>query len=218
MKYRLFILILPLFIGSLFISCYPDGPEYTSDYDLVGSVYDPECVFDDAITFVMPDSVVFVQDENDTREYLTDEQEQIILDEVRSNFVAMGWVDSTFTADTMPDVVITITGIASKTQGAWWYYWGWYGWGGYYPGWGGGYYPGYPWYPGGGYPVYYEYTTGSLVLEMIDWVNADPDAEYPPIVWAGALNGLVNRVPVNIDKVLDGVHKIFELSPYLDKN
>ena len=78
----------------------------------------------------MPDSIVFIQDENDDNEYLTDDQEQIILDEIRSNFVALGWIDSTFTTDTTPDVVITVTGIASKTQGAWWSYWGWYGWGG----------------------------------------------------------------------------------------
>ena len=218
MKYKILFVLLPLVLGSLIISCYPDGPEYTSDYDLVGSAFDPEFAFNAATSFIMPDSIVFIKDENDDKEYLTDNQEQIILDEIRSNFIAFGWIDSTFTTDTTPDVVITVTGIASKVQGAWWYYWGWYDWGGYYPGWGYPGYPGYPWYPGGGYPVYYEYTTGSLILEMIDWKNIDPDDEYPPIVWIAGLNGLVNRVPVNTEKINEGIDKLFELSPYLDKN
>lgn len=202
------------------MSCYPKGAEYTSDYNLIGTSFDPAFDFNVASTFVLPDTIVFIQDENDTREYLTDEQEQIILDDIRSNFEAMGWVDSTSTADSssIVDVVITITGIATKTQGAWWSYWGWYGgWGSYYPGWGGGYYPGWG-YPGGGYPVYYEYTTGSLIIEMIDWKNADPEAEGPVRVWGAGLNGFVNRVPVNTNKILEAVDKMFELSPYLDKN
>lgn len=220
MKYKTFKFLLPLVIGSLIISCYPDGPEYTSDYDLVGSVYDPEFNFNNNSTFILPDSLVFVQDENDDKEYLTESQETEILNHIRNAFTDMGWIDSTFTNDTTPDVVITVMGIATKTQGAWWSYWGWYGWGGYYPGWG---YPGYPWYPpwypGGGYPVYYEYTTGSLILEMIEWGdNPDLASETPPIVWMAGLNGLVNRVPVNTSNILDGIDKIFELSPYLDKN
>ena len=216
MKNKILILLLPVFIGLLAISCYPEGPEYTSDYDLVGSVHDPD--FFESIstsTFIMPDTIVVIKDENDTKEYLTDEQEQIILNKIRSNFEEWGWIDSTSTADTMPDVVITVTAIATKVQGAWWYYWGWYGWGGYYPGWGYPGYPGYPWYPPS-YPVYYEYTTGSLIIDMIDWKSADPNSEYPPFVWAAALNGLVNRVPVNTAKIEEGIDKIFELSPYLD--
>jgi hypothetical protein len=216
MRLRILYFVFPIFTGLLLVGCYPDGPEYTSDYNLVGSAYDPEFSFDGATTFVLPDTIVFIKDENDNKTYLTDDQEQQIVDNVRNNLAAMGWIDSTNAAvDTMPDVILTITGIATKYSGSYWNYWGWYGgWGWYYPG-----YPGwgYPWYPGGGYPSYYEYTTGSLIIDMIDWRSASLDDDYPPFVWAGALNGLINRTPVDVSKINLAVDKMFELSPYLDK-
>jgi len=217
MKSKTILVVFFVLTVFVFSSCYPDGPEYTSDYDLVGASYDPEFNFDGATSFVLPDSIVFIKDENDNKTYLTNEQEQQIVEHVRDNLTAMGWVDSTYAiADTMPDVILTITGIATKYSGTWWNYWGgWYpGWGWYYPG-----YPGwgYPWYPGGGYPSYYEYTTGSLVIDMIDWKSADPNDQQIPFVWAGAINGLVNRTPVDVNKIISAIDKIFELSPYLDK-
>ncbi len=213
MKFRLLYLMFPVFAGLLLVGCYPGGPEYTSDYDLIGATYDPDFKFDEATTFVLPDSIIFVKDEGDTKTYLTEDQEQEILDHVRTSFAAMGWVDSTYAeVDTMPDVVLTITGIATKYSGTWWNYWGWYYPG--YPGWG---YPGYPWYPGGGYPTYYEYTTGSLIIEMIDWKTVMANSDDNAFAWAGALNGLVNRTPVNVSKINSSIDKMLDLSPYLDK-
>lgn len=218
MRLKFIYLVFPLLIGMLITGCYPEGPEYTSDYDLVGASYDPDFDFNSASTFVLPDSIIFIKDQNDNKTYLTDEQEQQIIDHVRNNLTAMGWIDSTYAAvDTTPDVILTITGIATKYSGAYWDYWYWYGgWGWYYPG-----YPGwgYPWYPGGGYPVYYEYTTGSLIIDMIDWksVLLNSDAERIPFVWAGAINGLVNRTPVNVSNINAAIDKMIELSPYLDK-
>jgi hypothetical protein len=216
MKSRHAFLILGIVSGLLIVACYPDGQEYTSDYNLVGAAYDPEFNFDAATTFVLPDSIVLIKDENDNKKYLTADQQQQIVNNVRNNLLAMGWIDSTYAAvDTVPDVILTITGIATKTSGAYWDYWYWYGgWGGYYPG-----YPGwgYPWYPGGGYPVYYEYTTGSLIIDMIDWKGKSSYDERIPFVWAAALNGLVNQTPVNVSKINSAIDKMFELSPYLDK-
>lgn len=214
--HNLLVAVLPVFI---LVACYPDGPEYTSDYDLIGTSRNPSFDFDQASTFVLPDSIVFIKDKSDRNTYLTENQEKQILDHIRGEFLAMGWVDSTYAvADTVPDVIITVTGIATKNSGAYWDYWGWYGGWGYYPGWG---YPGYGWgyYPGYGYPVYYEYTTGSLIIDMLDYKNLDSyrDTDEVPFVWGGALNGLVNRTPVNTNNILQAVDKIFELSPYLNK-
>lgn len=219
MRVRIHYLLFTAFIGLLIVGCYPDGPEYTSDYNLIGASHDPDFDFNTATTFVLPDSIIFIKDQNDNKIYITEEQEQQIIDHVRNNFQAMGWIDSTnAVVDTMPDVILTITGIATKYSGSWWDWWGWYyPWYPWYPGYPGypGYYP--PWYPGGGYPIYYEYTTGSLVIDMIDWKNISFDNEGIPFVWAGALNGLVNRTPVNVDNIKDAIDKMVELSPYLDK-
>ena len=221
MKPIFFKFLIPIFLIILVTGCYPDGPEYTSDYNLVGASRNPNFDFNSARTFVLPDSIVFIQDANDTKTYLTKPQEQEIVNEIRNQLLAMGWTDSTYaTVDTVPDVILTVTGIASRNQGAYWDYWGWYGGWGYYPGWG---YPGWGWgggyYPGYGYPVYYEYTTGTLIIDMIDYKNLDSytDADKSPFVWGGALNGIVNRTPVNVSAIKSAIDKMFELSPYLDK-
>lgn len=208
--------LLPLLIAM--VGCYPNSQEYTSDYDLIGAVRSPDFDFNTASTFALPDSIVFIKDEDDSKTYITDDQEKQIIANVRGHFISMGWVDSSYAVvDTLPDVVVTITGIATKYSGSYWNYWGWYGggWYGGYPGygWGGGYYPGY------GYPTYYEYTTGTIILDMVDWKNIEEyvDTEKNPFVWGGAMNGLVNRTPVSISKVNESIDKMFELSPYLNK-
>jgi hypothetical protein len=198
-------------------SCYPDGPEYSSDYNLIGTTYDPDFNFGEAQTFALPDSIVFIKDKGDNKVYLTKDQETQIVNNIRDHLTSMGWIDSTYaTVDTLPDVLVMVTGMATKYSGGYWNYWDW-GWG--YPGWG---YPGWGWgyYPGYGYPVYYEFTTGSLILDMVDYKNLDSyrDSDTAPFIWAGALNGLVNRTPVNTSGILQAVDKIFELSPYLNKN
>jgi hypothetical protein len=42
---------------ALLYGCYPKGPEYTSDYDLVVSDYDPDYDFGSQKTYFMPDTV-----------------------------------------------------------------------------------------------------------------------------------------------------------------
>ena len=54
MKLRILYLILSVLAAVLVIGCYPGGPEYTSDYDMIGATYDPEFRFDEATTFVSP--------------------------------------------------------------------------------------------------------------------------------------------------------------------
>ena len=95
-------------------------------------------------------------------------------------------------------------------------YYGWYPW---YYGYGFGYYgPGYglyyPWYPTAG--VSYSYTTGSIMINMIDPSRADQNAEQIPSIWVGFLNGLVaDSQQNNAERISEGIDQLFEQSPYL---
>ena len=85
-------------------------------------------------------------------------------------------------------------------------------------------YPGY-WYPGywGGYwnswyypyTVSYNYTTGSLLIEMI---KLDTQSKKIPIIWNAYMSGLLyssNRI--NLQLAVDAVDQAFEQSSYLNK-
>ncbi len=83
----------------------------------------------------------------------------------------------------------------------WWNYWfDWYGWYGWYP-----YYP---------YPVVYTYTTGSLVMDMID-MSAPSDVQKP-IIWDAYMTGLLTGDQrYDGDKVLTAIDEAFKISPYV---
>lgn len=90
----------------------------------------------------------------------------------------------------------------------WWdypYYWAPDYWG---P-WTGWYYP---------FAVYYSYTTGSLLLEMVDLKNGDTTTRKLPILWNVYVSGLLRGSnPINIDMAVEALDQAFEQSPYLKK-
>jgi len=96
----------------------------------------------------------------------------------------------------------------------WYSYWGYYpGWGYWYPGWG-GWYPGYPWYPG----YVSSYSTGSLIVEMLDTEAFVEQNESPGMVWAGIVNGLLTNSTANTRARLDKqINQLFVQSTYLKK-
>ena len=108
--------------------------------------------------------------------------------------------------------------VTTNIVGGGWGWGGWYGWGGWwgYPG--GGYYPGYP-----GYCCYtsiYQYTTGSLIIEMLDVKNAEDEGDKVriPVAWHGGLNGYAEGSARNRQaRVERSMDQMFKDSPYLDK-
>jgi len=83
------------------------------------------------------------------------------------------------------------------------------GWG-YGPGWGGGY----PYVP-----VVTSYTTGTLIIDMIDPNNPNTSEEIIPIIWSAFLNGLVTGSEASIQtRVTNGINQAFDQSPYLGTN
>ena len=115
--------------GAVHGLCYPEGPDYVHEKDIALTHYDEEADFSTLKTFVIPDSVVYVQgDSNATG--LANELKEEILSLVKQNFEAYNYqllTDEEAEAQT-PDFVVTVTAFATPTfsYNSWGNYWGWY--------------------------------------------------------------------------------------------
>jgi predicted small lipoprotein YifL len=184
--------------------CYPKGPIYYSDSDLVATNYDNGFNFDEQNTYALPDSVIHVVDPDERDPEIDRTYDQTILDRLESNMDARGYVkvDDPFDADFILQPYVwsaTSTGVIYDYG-----YWGWY-----YPY--GGFYPYYPW---GGYV--YSYTYGTVLVDIIDKNGIDIQEEFIPVVWTGALNGaLSDNISDVRNRIRDGIDQCFEQSPYL---
>jgi len=193
---------------ALFGGCYPKGPVYYSDSDLAATNYDSGFNFGEQAYYAMPDSVVHVVDPDERNPVIDRTYDQTILDRLASNMESRGYervsidvavIDSTFILQ--PYVwSATSTGIIYDYG-----YWGWY-----YPPYG-GFYPYYPW---GGYV--YNYTYGTVLVDIVDLKGIDIEEEFIPIVWTGALNGALSDNATDVrNRIRNGLDQCFEQSPYL---
>lgn len=183
----------------LFTGCYPDGAEYVDELDVVYTVYDKEYDFQNANTYSLPDKIVILGDE-DNVEFIADIYATPILARIDSNLQALGWtkVDN----DSNPDVQVLPASWTTTTIS----YWGggyWCYWDPYYCG-GGWYYP---------YPVVSSYTTGTLVMNMVEKEATGTDG-VKRVAWFGAINGLLQDT-YNPQRINDAIDQSFKQSPYL---
>jgi len=179
-------------------SCYPQGPEYYEDLDLVYTNYDDQYDFSSKGTFAIPDKIVKVTGnliEGEDPEFVDDEYAGPMLDKMIQNMEALGW---TATDDPANADVVLFPAVWTNTTIYYWYdYWCWY----------------YPWYCGWGwgYPSVSSYTTGTLVMTLV----ADGDDYIDPTrVWTAAANGLLSGA-FNLTRVNNAIDQAFEQSPYL---
>ena len=111
---RLFIFGVCVLVVLCMASCYPEGPDYVHEKDIALTHYDEEADFSTLKTFVIPDSVVYVQgDSNATG--LANELKEEILSLVKQNFEAYNYqllTDEEAEAQT-PDFVVTVTAFAT---------------------------------------------------------------------------------------------------------
>jgi hypothetical protein len=192
----------------LLTQCYPEGPVYNEDLDLVYSNYDPGYDFSSRHTFAMPDKIMKIDNDlisgNGTN-FVKDIYAQVMLDRIRQNMLSNGWSEVALGAG--PDVLIAPAAIEMTTY--YYDYWGYYDWwyGGYYPG-GGWYYP---------YPTVSSYSTGSLVITMVDPNEVTAD-DRPMVAWTFIVNGLLQGSTSEFNaRVSKGINQAFTQSPYLKK-
>jgi hypothetical protein len=202
------ILIAPLLI-LLLAGCYPQGPDYAEDTDVVYTTFDEGYDFKTKSTYAMPDKIVTdvkIELGDTTYVYMNDKFADQIFESIEENMQTNGYERVDIDED--PDLLLTPAAISSTTYFySYWYDW-WYG--GYW-GWGWGWY----------YPPYYtvsSYTTGTMLM-----VIADPNqaAESPinrsKTLWVAAINGLANY-NYNISRVTKGIDQAFDQSGYLKSN
>lgn len=191
--------------------CYPAGPDFVEDLDVVYTTFDNEYDFVGQSTYAMPDKIVIdvdIDNGDTTFVYMKDVFAAPLLAAIDQEMSKYGWQKITPTLANQPDVVITPAAIKSTTYFySYWYDW-WYG------GWYGGYWG---WY----YPPYYtvsSYTTGSIIITMADPNQAEqnPIGESPS-VWIAAANGMVTG-SYDVSRATDAIKKAFAQSPYLKTN
>jgi hypothetical protein len=207
MKKRTFSLLVVLSV-ILLGGCYPDGPDYTEELDVVLTHNNPDYDFTAKGTYAMPDNIVKITgnvQEGQDPEYIPSATASQILARIATNMQNLGYTRVDVGAD--PDLLLTPA--SWETTTIYYYYDYWYGWyGGYYGGWG-GYYP----------PVYASsYTTGTLVMMLIDPDDSELAGNgYPINQWTGALNGILTG-KYSASRVNPLIDQAFAQSPYLKTN
>lgn len=198
-------------LGLMLLGCYPQGPEYVDDLDLVYTNHDDTYDFTSKNTYARPNDIVKITgnliDQDEDPEYIPGPTAATILAQFDENMTEMGWTKVELDADPAPDVVMLPAALETTTITYWYDYWyGW--WGGYYPP--GGYYPGYP-----SYPVVTSYSTGTLVFLIADTdVN---EVGNRVIHWSFAANGVLSG-SYNVNRVTKAIDQGFKQSPYLKTN
>jgi Domain of unknown function (DUF4136) len=200
-------ILFTLFIISVFLvwGCYPQGPDYVEEMDVVITNHKDTYDFASKATYAMPDRIVKITGnlvEGQDPEFIPDVTAQKVLAQIDANMQSLGWQKVDVSAE--PDLLLTPA--AWETTTIYYYYDYWYWWyGGYYPYW--GYYP---------YYSYSSYTTGTLIMMLIDpdMVAADGN---PIIQWTGAANGILTYV-YDVTRVNALIDKAFDQSPYLKTN
>ena len=192
--------VMILLIAALALSsCYPDYGLTVTDYDAVATYHKPDQDFGGYQTFYLIDTVQHPLPPG-TSDDITRAYDKTILTSVEKNLEAVGYVK---TADRLTaDLVIQV----SMTRQDYMVY---YGWGGYW-GWGWGW-PGY--YP----PVYgYSYTTGTIVVDMVDRLRSDESDEAQSI-WMAIMQGLAGQTTASQtdQRIRNGIAQAFIQSPYL---
>ena len=172
-------------------------------------------------TFSMPDTVAHFAPLTGTPLPVTNQFDQTILNQVRTDLNARGYLEVTASATTRPDFVV-LTGV-SATQNynafitnSWFSYWG------YWTGWGwiaGGVAPAwtlvYPWYPVVGVTAFDRGTLVVTIIPTTAQVNPLIAAKQLQAVWAGVATALIGDGNITQAGVQTAINAMFQQSPYL---
>ena len=195
--------------------CYPGSGSFTADEtDIVATVYDTTANFQSNKTFVVPDTVVHIEDPDESNPVTIPRvNDNLMISTVKENLRALGYTElQNPSENNLPDVFVTIQITATEWTGyvsyPWWGWWGWYP--PYPPGWGPGWGPTYPCCTS-----VYRYTTGTILLDMIDVSEADNSGQSLPLPWNAALNG-VAAGGTNAARIKARIDQAFGQSPYLE--
>lgn len=190
----------------LLAQCYPKGPEYVDQLDLVYSNYDPEYNFTTQKTYAIPDKIMKIDDDllmGEGPNFVKDTYAKPMLDQINKKMAEYGWTKVATTAN--PDVNLAPVAYELTTYTYWGYggYWDWW-----YGGWYGWYYP---------YPVVTSYSSGSLIVTMVDPQEVSPD-DKARVAWNFVINGLLEGTTAEFNaRFTKGINQAFDQSQYIKK-
>lgn len=197
----------------LFWGCYPEGPEYLEDYDVVITHRNDNYNFSGKFKFAMPDKIVKITglpEPDPNSEFIPDDIADQILARISMNMEEKGFQKVELNSNAKPDLVLIPAAIETTTILYWYDFWYWW-WGDYYPGWGwNNFYPG--WWSSPGYIS--SYSTGTLLMLLIDPDKSSALGDPIP-QWTGAINGLLTTT-YSSSRVNTAIDKAFYQSPYLN--
>ncbi len=210
--------VLPAFAGVWLgiMSCYPGGVTSSEQLDLVITSHDDTVTFSRFSTYVVLDSVVHIDlEDNANDSLLSRDNDALILARVAANMEAMGYLEEMDPLNNTPDVVLLVGALAvTKSAYASYDWWPWYGWG-YPPGWGccgPGYGWGYPWQP----VQTVSYAVGTLVITMMDPSRPSLGFDTAPVLWVAGINGVLAGSTSSIGtRLATSIDQAFDQSPYL---
>ena len=178
--------VLAILLAGLFIvaacSKYPPSSQRLLEDLVIYTKYDTNVNFKSFTTFAIVDSIAYIAPKDSSK--VRDANAIAVLNQISLNMTNRGY--QLVTKDQNPDLGINV--VAVKNVNTQIYYPGWYwGYPGYYPPYywgGGGYY--YPYYP----PYITTYSTGTLMIDMVDRKNIQPgDTLY--IRWNAYIRSLL---------------------------
>lgn len=187
----------------------PSTSGLNEDY-LVYTDHDTATDFTAFETYFLPDSILLIGSRNKS-EYWKDADALQIVNTVAERLDAAGYTrtDDPETADLGMQLsyVKQRTYFVGYDEPYWWWYYPYYWSPGYWGDWLGWHYP---------YRVYYGYTAGSLLMEMIDLEGGDETSRKLPIVWDSFIGGLLtSSSEINLQRTTAAVKQAFAQSPYL---
>jgi Domain of unknown function (DUF4136) len=185
----------------LFTNCRkaPDFDQLSPQF-IVSTSLDKNANFSSYQTFYISDSVANIGAEDS---FLVDDNSLRLVQTVTDNLTARGYTPVPINAN--PDLGIRVSvvkdiNVIINYYPGWWYgYWPWWG---YYP-------PYYPW------TTVYSYTTGTVIVDMLDMKNASEEHQYTGVWNTTALGAIGDDLTANIQYGINAINQGFVQSPYL---
>ena len=215
------IIVAGLVVGLVFLQgCYPfpDEPRANADLDAVVSQFREGVDFNAFSRYYLWDSVAVLVDEgkpplSQGDVFYQNGIDSLILLEIEVQMDMLGYQRVDFNQN--PELGVVATAIISEftvvvTNPGWWWGYPGYGWW-----WNSGFGYGYPFYGGGYSPLwynsYYQHTTGSVIIDMVDLSATEADTAF---VWNAIVNGLVDESQTEItgDRIKKGIESAFHQS------
>ncbi len=204
-------------------SCQKDPSTSGLDNEyLVYTAHDASADFSAIGTYYIPDSILLIgshainEEGEKVSKYWKDADAMTLINTIVSQLNALGYARITdgalrTSADVglQPSYVEQSTYFVGYNDPYWWGYYPYYWMPSYWGPWYGWYYP---------FSVYYGYTTGSLLVEMVDLNSESGSGKSLPILWNAYISGLIdgnNRFETAA--AVEALEQAFAQSPYLKK-